>query len=84
MEELGVARQPVEAKSRGEGKFLDMEAHGKHPCELEQGFSRGCVEAAGHDFDHGVLDALQHVDEPLGAVRAVPQLAAVCVTFDSC
>ena len=77
LEELGVTRQPIKAKRRGEGEFLDVEAHGKHPRELEEGFTWGGVETARDDFHHVILYALQHVDEAFRAVGSVPQLAAV-------
>ena len=54
-----------------------MKSHGQHSSELQEGFPGCGVEAAGHDFDHGVLDPLKHVDEALGAVWSVPKLATI-------
>ena len=44
---------------------------------MKEGFPGSRVEATCDHFDHGVLDSLQHVDEALRAMGAVPQLAAI-------
>ena len=54
-----------------------MMPHGEHACELEEGFLRGCVEASSDNFDHVIMDPLEHVDEHLRPVWFVPELAAV-------